>query len=96
MRKFEILETIDLNRLLEMVTLKEKKIQKLKHVEERVQDKMLGLEKKKDAELSKMRAMYVKEADMKKEVLAKLENLKIELRALEGGEVTLEGIWRQK
>ena len=57
---------------------------------------MLGLEKKKDAELSKMRAMYVKEADMKKEVLAKLENLKIELRALEGGEVTLEGIWRQK
>ena len=57
MRKFEILETIDLNRLLELVTVKEKKLIKLKHVEERMQDKMIGLEKKKDAEISKVRGM---------------------------------------
>ena len=33
---------------------------------------------------------------MKREVLSKLENMKLELRALECGEVSLEGIWRQK
>ena len=39
---------------------------------------------------------YLKEAEMKRDVLSKLESMKLELRALECGEVTLEGIWRQK
>lgn len=96
MRKYEVMENINLEKLIDALGNKEKQISKLKEVEKNFVERLEVIEKKKDNEIVQVRKEYNKELGMKKEVLERLEGLRMELRLLEKNEGSMTEVWKSK
>jgi hypothetical protein len=68
----------------------------LKDIERNFNEKLEVIEKKKDNEISSVKTQYFKELGMKKEVLERLEGLRMELRLLEKNEGSMTEVWKSK
>ena len=95
-RKFEVMENINLEKLIDALGSKEKQIIKLKDIEKNFTEKLDGVEKRKDNEIVQVKNQYHKELGMKKEVLERLEGLRMELRLLEKNEGSMTEVWKSK
>jgi len=95
-RKFEVLENINLEKMIDSMVTKEKEIKQLKAVENNFNSKLADLEKKKDFELKSMRGLYEREINMKRDVMERLESLRVELKLLEKNEGSVADVWKGK
>jgi hypothetical protein len=60
-RKFEVLDNINLEKLIDTLGNKEKELQKLKDVEKNFSSRIEIVEKKKDLEVKEIKYQYLKE-----------------------------------
>lgn len=90
------MENINLEKLIDALGKKERQITKLKDVEKNFNEKVEIVEKQKDAEINQIKTSYLKELGMKKEVLERLEGLRMELRLLEKNEGSMTEVWKSK
>lgn len=65
MRKFEVLENINLEKLIDTLGSKEKEIGKLKDIEKNFNQRLDVIEKRKDMEIRDINYKYQKEQTMK-------------------------------
>lgn len=96
MRKFEVLENINLEKLIDTLASKDKEINKLKDVEKNFNEKLTAIEFRKDHEVKDFRNQYLREIGMKRDVLERLEGLRMELRMLEKNEGSMADVWKEK
>jgi hypothetical protein len=90
------MDNINLEKLIDALGNKEKQIVKLKEIERNFNERVDVLEKKKDNEMRDVKNQYFKELGMKKEVLERLEGLRMELRLLEKNEGSMTEVWKSK
>ena len=90
------MDNINLEKLIDALGNKERQIQKLKDIENNFNERVGAVEKKKDYEVKEMKTQYLKELGMKKEVLERLEGLRMELRLLEKNEGSMTEVWKSK
>ncbi len=95
-RKFEVLENINLEKLIDTLGSKEKEIMKLKDIEKNFNQRLEVIEKRKDNEVRDVKVLYNKELGQKKDVLERLEGLRMELRMLEKNEGSMAEVWKAK
>lgn len=95
-RKFEVMENINLEKLIDALGNKERQIIKLKDIESNFEARLEVIERKKDGEVRDIKHQYMKELGMKKEVLERLEGLRMELRLLEKNEGSMTEVWKSK
>ena len=95
-RKFEVMDNINLEKLIDALGSKEKQIVKLKEIESKFNEKVDQVEKKKDSEIREAKNSYFKELGMKREVMERLEGLRMELRLLEKNEGSMTEVWKTK
>ena len=94
-RQMEILENIDLNKLLDELRLRDKKLSQLTGVEKNVKLKVDAIYKLGERKVEEMRAKYLKEKKYKESAFARLEGLRMEIRAIEGQDIG-DDIWKEK
>ena len=68
----------------------------MKEIERTFVERVDQVERKKDSEIKGVQNLYVKELGLKKEVLERLEGLRIELRLLEKNEGSMTEVWKSK
>jgi hypothetical protein len=90
------MDNINLEKLIDALGNKEKQIQKLKEIERSFTDRVDLIEKKKDGEIRDAKNSYFRELGMKKEILERLEGLRMELRLLEKNEGSMTEVWKSK
>ncbi|CDW83349.1 UNKNOWN [Stylonychia lemnae] len=95
-RKFEVLENINLEKLIDTLGSKEKEIMKLKDLEKNFDQRLHAIEKRKDNEVFNIKGQYQKELVLKRDVLERLEGLRMELRMLEKNEGSMAEVWKTK
>ena len=95
-RKFEVMENINLEKLIDTLGSKEKQIMKLKDIENNFENRLDVIERKKEGEVRDAKNSYLRELGMKKEVLERLEGLRMELRLLEKNEGSMTEVWKSK
>lgn len=91
----EILENIDLNKVLDELRMRDRKLKQLRSLEGNVNEKVEAVFKMGEERLHEMKRKYEKERGLKQEAFAKLDALRVEIRALEGREYTGD-IWKDK
>jgi hypothetical protein len=95
-RKFEVMDNINLEKLIDALGSKEKQIVKLKEIESKFNEKVDQVENKKNSEIREVKNSYFKELGMKREVMERLEGLRMELRLLEKNEGSMTEVWKTK
>jgi len=91
-----VLENINLEKLIDTLGSKEKEIMRLKDIEKSFNQKLDAIEKRKDNEVRDYKTQYFKEVNQKKDVLERLESLRMELRMLEKNEGSMAEVWKAK
>ena len=90
------MENINLEKLIDTLGTKEKQIMKLKDIENNFENRLDVIERKKEGEVRDAKNSYLRELGMKKEVLERLEGLRMELRLLEKNEGSMTEVWKSK
>lgn len=90
------MENINLEKLIDTLGSKEKQIMKLKDIENNFENRLDVIERKKEGEVRDAKNSYLRELGMKKEVLERLEGLRMELRLLEKNEGSMTEVWKSK
>jgi hypothetical protein len=90
------MDNINLEKLIDALGNKEKQISKLRDIESNFNEKVSAVERKKDFEIKEVKNQYFRELGMKKEVLERLEGLRMELRLLEKNEGSMTEVWKSK
>jgi hypothetical protein len=90
------MDNINLEKLIDALGSKEKQIQKLKEIERSFTDRVDLVERKKDGEIRDVKNSYFRELGMKKDVMERLEGLRMELRLLEKNEGSMTEVWKSK
>lgn len=94
-RQMEILENIDLNKLLDELRLRDKKLSQLTGVEKNLKLKVDAVYKLGERKVEEMRTKYLKEKKYKESAFSRLEGLRMEIRAIEGQDIG-DDIWKEK
>lgn len=81
-REFEVLQSINLSKLLGLLENKEAKIQSLKGSEGEIEEKIKVIEKLNGVEVNRLRRQLTDESQIKMEVMQKLENMRHELQMI--------------
>jgi hypothetical protein len=90
------MDNINLEKLIDALGSKEKQIVKLKEIESKFNEKIDQVENKKNSEIRDVKNSYFKELGMKREVMERLEGLRMELRLLEKNEGSMTDVWKTK
>ena len=69
---------------------------RLKDIEKSFNQRLDAIEKRKDNEVRDFRTQYYKELNQKKDVVERLESLRMELRMLEKNEGSMAEVWKIK
>ena len=91
----EILENIDLNKLIDELRLRDRKLKQLTGLDKEVKSKVEAVYQLGDQRVKEMQAKYTREKKMKEKAFQRLDALRLEIRAIEGQEIT-EDIWKDK
>ena len=95
MKDLEILENIDLDKILTEMRLRDKKIVYLKQVEDEFDNRMENQTKHTANQVKNIEKMLAAEREAKNEAFAKLESMRIEMKALEGTDIKND-LWKDK
>lgn len=95
MKDLEILENIDLDKILTEMRLRDKKIVHLQHVEDEFENRMENQENRTVHAVKNIEKILAQEREAKNEAFAKLESMRIEMKALEGTDIKND-LWKDK
>lgn len=95
-KDLEILENIDLNRILNELKTRDRRIENL-HTENKAQKYELTnvIMKKNPKNMMKMQTQLDKEKELKLQAYDRLEGMRVEMRALEGKDMKSD-LWKEK
>lgn len=95
-KDLEILENIDLNRILNELKARDKRIENL-HTENKAQKYELTnvITKKNPKNMMKLQMQLEKEKELKLQAYDRLEGMRVEMRALEGKDMKSD-LWKEK
>ena len=94
-RQMEILENIDLNKLLDELRLRDRKLSQLTKIEKNLETKISSIYKIGEQKVDQMRHKYLQEKKIKESAFARLDGLRMEIRAIEGQDIG-DDIWKEK
>lgn len=94
-RQMEILENIDLNKLLDELRLRDRKLSQLTKIEKNLQGKINSVYRIGEQKVDEMRHKYLQEKKIKDSAFARLDGLRMEIRAIEGQDIG-DDIWKEK
>lgn len=95
MKDLEILENIDLDKILTEMRLRDKKIERLQLVDDEFNNRMENQERNAQVQVRNIEKMLAAEREAKNEAFAKLESMRIEMKALEGTDIKND-LWKDK
>ncbi|CDW82479.1 UNKNOWN [Stylonychia lemnae] len=95
-REFEVLQNLNLPKVLNLLEAKEEKIHELKSKEKVQEAQFIQLERVKALEMTHFKKKYENEVKMKSEAISKLETLRHELFLIEGQDQTAIDVWKDK
>ena len=95
MKDLEILENIDLNKILSELRDRDKKIARLDIVDKEFNDRMSTVKKSSNQQYEEMKRKFEKERAAKIDAFDKLESMRIEMKALEGKDIKND-LWKDK
>lgn len=96
MQDLEILESLDLNKILEELRLRDKKIIHLDKVDKSFNDRLEQLQVIHDGQMEEMRKTLAKERAAKLEAFEKLDAMRVEMKTLEGKDSIKNDLWKEK
>ena len=91
-----MLENINLEKLIDTLGNKEREVQKLRDIEKNFSARLDAVERRKDHEVKDVKSQYQRELHLKRDVLERLEGLRMELRMLEKNEGSMAEVWKTK
>jgi hypothetical protein len=94
-RQMEVMENIDLNKLLDELRMRDKKLKQLKNMEYNVGARINVIQKLNEKKVGTVHKKYEVERELKNEAFEKLDALRLEIRALEGKDHTSD-MWKEK
>lgn len=95
MKDLEILENIDLDKILTEMRLRDKKIERLELVDEEFDNRMETQQRQTTGQINNIQKLLEKERDAKNDAFAKLESMRVEMKALEGTDIKND-LWKDK
>ena len=95
MKDLEILENIDLDKILSEMRSRDKKIERLEHVDAEFNNRLDTTQKQANAQVKGIEKLLAQEREAKNEAFAKLESMRIEMKALEGTDIKND-LWKDK
>jgi len=95
MKDLEILENIDLDKILTEMRLRDRKIERLQQVDDEFHNRLENQERQTMHSIKNYERMLVAEREAKNEAYAKLESMRIEMKALEGTDIKND-LWKDK
>ena len=95
MKDLEILENIDLQKILIEMQTRDKKILQLSKVENEFNDQVETMRKAFNGQLIEIKRKFEKEREAKGEAFEKLEAMRMEMKALEGKDIKND-LWKDK
>lgn len=95
MQDLEILENIDLNKILQEMRERDKKIEKLDAVDKNFNSRMSTVKKQSQQQYEEMKRKFEVERNAKIDAFDKLESMRIEMKALEGKDIKND-LWKDK
>lgn len=95
MKDLEILENIDLQKILRELKDRDKRIEELSVVDREFQDRMGSVQKASQQQFVEMKRRFEKERAAKIDAFEKLESMRIEMKALEGKDIKND-LWKDK
>lgn len=96
MQDLEILESLDINKILEELRLRDKKIVHLDKVDKTFNEHLDKIQATHDAQMEEMRKALAKERAAKMEAFEKLDAMRVEMKTLEGKDSIKNDLWKEK
>jgi chromosome segregation ATPase len=97
-REFEVLSSVNLNKILGLLESKEEKIVQLSRTEHNSNDMLQSLRRINDKEVSAVKKRAQEETRFKIEAMTKLEGLRQEFQTMQGGEAPVQSVsfWKEQ
>ena len=95
-REFEVLQNLNLPKMLNLLEQKEGKIQYLKTRDNVQEAQLTQFHKQKEQEMRSLTDKYRTEIKLKSEAMAKMESLRCELQLIEGQDTGAVELWKDK
>lgn len=95
MKDLEILENIDLNKILDELRARDKKLNQLKNLDQKQSDKIHKIQRAEAQKYEEMKRKFEKEREAKLDAFEKLEAMRMEMKALEGKDIKND-LWKDK
>ncbi len=96
MKDLEILENLDLNKILEQLRNRDKKIVKLDRLENSLNDRIEILQESHWHQSEELKRQLAVERKAKLDAFEKLESMRIEMKSLEGKDNIKNDLWKSK
>lgn len=94
-RHLEVLENIDLRKVLEELRAREKALKNLQNLEVNFKSRIDAVERRNDTKVKQLEQKYKQEEEMKREAMDKLDTLRAEVKQLEGYDSNVDN-WKEK
>lgn len=94
-RHLEVLENIDLRKVLEELRAREKALKNLQNLEVNFESRIDAVERRNDTKVKQLEQKYKQEEEMKREAMDKLDTLRAEVKQLEGYDSNVDN-WKEK
>ena len=95
-KKFQVFDNIDLDKLLHVLERKDKEVTQLRAVADTFTQKIDTAERRKDQEVSKVKQSLQKEQVKTQQIVEKMDQMKLELKMLESNDSSVAAIWKKK
>ena len=96
MQDLEILESLDLNKIMEELRLRDKKIVRLDKVDQNFNSRVQQIEQVHQQQLEDLRRQMNKERSAKLDAFQKLDAMRVEMKTLEGKDSVKNDLWKDK
>lgn len=95
MREIDILESIDLNKILEEMRMRDRKLGAMTQAQNQIDHKIDGLQNVNEQKMEALQRKYEKEHEAKMDAFEKLESMRLEIKTLEGKDMKND-LWKDK
>lgn len=97
-REFEVLSSVNLNKILGLLENKEERIMQLAKNEQNMSEAMQAVRRANEKDIAAVKKKAVEETKYKVEAMTKLESLRQELQAMQGGEAPAQSVsfWKEQ
>lgn len=96
MKDLEILENIDLSKILEEIRTRDNKISRLDKVDQSFNERIHQLQTQHSQQMEEMKKLLAAERSAKGQAFEKLDAMRVEMKSLEGKDSVKNDLWKEK